>query len=97
MNGKLWPYLEVEPRKYRFRILNSSNLRAYDLKLSNGGVFHKIGTELGLLHHPVESGSFILEPAERIDLIIDFSKYKGQEITLLNTAPAPPRPALSWY
>ncbi|KAF1084437.1 Spore coat protein A [Sporotomaculum syntrophicum] len=92
VNGKIWPYLEVEPRKYRFRILNGSNLRAYDLKLSNGGVFHQIGTELGLLQHPVEIGSFVLEPAERIDLIIDFSKYKGQEITLLNTAPAPPSP-----
>ena len=92
VNGKVWPYLKVEPRKYRFRILNASNLRAYDLKLSNGGVFHQIGTDLGLLHHTVEIGSFILEPAERIDLIIDFSKYQGQEITLLNTAPAPPNP-----
>lgn len=86
VNGKAWPYLVVEPRKYRFRILNASNLRAYDLKLSNGEVFHQIGTELGLLHHPVDVSSFILEPAERIDLVIDFSKYKGQEIILENTA-----------
>jgi spore coat protein A len=92
VNGKIWPYLEVEPRKYRFRILNASNIRAYDLRLSNGGVFHQIGTELGLLHHPVDISSFILEPAERIDLVIDFSEYKGQEITLLNDSPAPPSP-----
>jgi spore coat protein A len=82
----------VEPRKYRFRILNASNLRAYDLKLSNGGVFHQIGTDLGLLHHPVDIDSFILEPAERIDLIIDFSTYKGQEIILQNVAQGPPSP-----
>ena len=44
VNGKLWPYLEVEPRKYRFRILNASNVRAYELKLSNNGVFRQIGT-----------------------------------------------------
>jgi spore coat protein A len=92
VNGKVWPYLKVEPRKYRFRILNGSNLRAYDLKLSNEGVFHQIGTDLGLLHHPVDIRSFILEPAERIDVVIDFSEYKGQEIILLNDAPAPPSP-----
>lgn len=94
VNGKIWPYMEVEPRKYRFRILNASNLRAYDLKLSNGEVFHQIGTDLGLLHHPVEINSFILEPAERIDLIVDFSKYKGEEILLENTVQGPPTPGM---
>ena len=84
VNGKLWPYLEVEPRKYRFRILNGSNLRPYELRLSNGEVFHQIGTDLSLLHHPVDISSFTLEPAERIDLIIDFSGREGEEITLLN-------------
>lgn len=92
VNGKVWPYLPVEPRKYRFRILNASNLRDYELKLSNGEVFHQIGTDLGLLHHPIEIDSFILEPAERIDLIIDFSEYKGQEIILQNVAQGPPSP-----
>lgn len=94
VNGKLWPFMEVEPRKYRFRILNGSNLRAYEFKLDNGEVFHQIGTDLGLLHHPVEIESFILEPAERMDLIIDFSKYKGQEIILQNIAPTPPSPGM---
>jgi len=92
VNGKLWPYLEVEPRKYRFRILNGSNLRPYELKLSNEGIFHQIGTDLGLLHHSVDISSFILEPAERIDLIIDFSEHKGQEITLLNNSALAPTP-----
>lgn len=93
VNGKVWPYLEVEPRKYRFRVLNASNTRGYNLKLSNGEVFHVIGNDLGLLHHTVSVDSFILEPAERMDLIIDFSKYKGQEITLQNDA-APAGPGL---
>lgn len=92
VNGKIWPYLKVEPRKYRFRILNGSNLRGYELKLSNGETFHQIGTDLGLMDHPVELDSFTLEPAERIDLIIDFSKYRGQEIILMNDSPAPPNP-----
>jgi spore coat protein A len=92
VNGKLWPYLDVEPRKYRFRLLNGSNLRAYELSLSNGEKFHQIGTDLGLLHHSIEIDSFVLEPAERIDLIIDFSKYKGQEIILVNGAGGTPPP-----
>ena len=82
----------MEPRNYRFRILNASNLRGYELRLSNGGIFYQIGTDLGLKQHPVELDSFFLEPAERIDLIIDFAKYKGQEILLMNDAPAPPNP-----
>lgn len=90
VNGKLWPFMEVEPRKYRFRILNASNGRPYIIRLSNGEPFHQIGTDLGLLHHPVEISSFILQPAERIDLIIDFSEYKGEEILLLNDALIPP-------
>lgn len=94
VNGKLWPYLVVEPRKYRFRILNASNLRAYELKLSNGEKFHVIGNDLGLLHHPVEISSFIMEPAERMDLIIDFSKYKGEEIILENIPQGPPTPGM---
>jgi spore coat protein A, manganese oxidase len=94
VNGKLWPYLNVEPRKYRFRILNASNLRAYDIRLSNGGEFCQIGTEQGLLQHPALIESFILEPAERIDLVIDFSKFKGEEIMLLNGA-VPPNTDLS--
>ena len=84
VNGKVWPYLNVEPRKYRFRILNASNVRAYGFKLSNEDVFHQIGTDLALLHHPVEIKSFFLESAERIDVVIDFSKLANQTITLIN-------------
>lgn len=89
VNGKLWPYLDVEPRKYRFRILNASNVRAYELALNNGGTFTQIGTELGLLRHPVEIDSCIIEPAERYDLVMDFSKYAGEEVILVNNQGAP--------
>jgi spore coat protein A len=94
VNGKVWPYLDVEPRKYRFRLLNASNLRGYELKLSNDCKFHQIGTDLGLLHHSIEIDSFIMEPAERMDVIIDFSEYKGQEIVLENIPAGPPSPGM---
>ena len=53
VNGKLFPYLDVEPRPYRFRVVNASNSRFYDLALANGATFHQIGTDQGLLAAPV--------------------------------------------
>ena len=38
VNGKTWPYLNVEPRQYRFRLLNGSNARFYDLTLENATI-----------------------------------------------------------
>jgi spore coat protein A, manganese oxidase len=89
VNGKVWPFLEVEPRKYRFRILNGSNARFYTLSLTSGRPFIQIGTDGGLLRTPVRVKKLVLGPAERADVIIDFSKFKGQTITLKNSAPAP--------
>ena len=57
VNGKVWPYLEVEPRKYRLRILNGSNARFYRLRLSDGRPFVQIGADQGLLSGPVEVGA----------------------------------------
>ncbi|OPJ59242.1 multicopper oxidase family protein [Clostridium oryzae] len=85
VNGKVWPYFKVEPRKYRFRILNASNTNGYVLKLSNGQSFYQIGTDGGLLGEPVKLESFPLDPAERIDVIIDFSKLKHGDTVILNT------------
>ena len=91
VNGKVWPFLEVEPRKYRFRILNGSNARFYRISLSSPSLkFTLIGTDGGLLERKVENVSQItLAPAERVDVIIDFSNHKGQSIILTNDAPAP--------
>ncbi len=89
VNGKLWPYLEVEPRKYRFRILNGSNTRGYTLSLSNGDDFIQIGTDGGLIHMPQRINSFEIEPAERMDVVVDFSNYMGKGILLLNADTSP--------
>jgi len=89
VNGKVWPYLEVEPRKYRFRILNGSNSRFYNLSLSSNQSFTQIGSDGGLLPEPVTLTQLLLAPAERADVIVDFAKYKDQFIVLKNDAPAP--------
>ncbi|MDP5275737.1 multicopper oxidase family protein [Chengkuizengella axinellae] len=87
VNGKAWPYLEVEPRKYRFRILNGSNSRYYILKLDNHQPFIQIGNDGGFLEKPVIMEEILLGPAERADVIIDFSTNQARKIVMLNLAP----------
>ena len=84
VNGKLFPYLEVEPRKYRFRILNAANARFYHLSFQNGLAFQQIGTDQGLLPAPVSCKSLMLAPGERADVVVDFSDARGERIVLKN-------------
>jgi spore coat protein A, manganese oxidase len=84
VNGKLFPFLEVEACKYRFRLLNGSNARFFYLSLSNGLEFHQIGTDLGLLPSPVSLKRLDIAPAERADLIIDFADHRGETLTLMS-------------
>jgi len=85
VNGKVWPYLDVEPRKYRFRLLNGSNSRFYNLYFSNGLRFYQIGTDTGLMERPVRANGINMDPGERADIVVDFSRYPGQTIRLLNS------------
>jgi spore coat protein A len=82
VNGKAFPYLDVEPRKYRFRVVNAANGRFFNLSLANDQKFHQIGTDQGLLPAPVELAHTLLAPAERADLVIDFSGRSGEKIVL---------------
>ncbi|HBR01969.1 MAG TPA: copper oxidase [Ruminiclostridium sp.] len=90
VNGKAWPYLEVEQRKYRFRILNASNERFYRMKLSSGQSLIQIGSDGGLLQKPAVLDEVTIAPAERIDLVVDFAgQPAGSKIVLINTARTP--------
>jgi spore coat protein A len=82
VNGMILPYLEVEPRRYRFRILNGPNSRLYHLLLNNGLPLMQIGTDQGLLPAPVEVTRLALAPAERVDVVIDFAGHQGEHIEL---------------
>ncbi len=86
VNGKLFPYLEVEPRRYRLRVLNGSNARTYHLAFANDAPFHQIGTDQGLLAAPAPLSEIDIAPAERADLIVDFSEHRGAQITLKSDA-----------
>lgn len=92
VNGKTWPYLEVEPRLYRFRVLNGCNSRFLLLRFSQPLAVAQIGTEGGFLPgKPVTQSELLLAPAERADILVDFSAFEtGQTITLLNFGPDAP-------
>jgi spore coat protein A len=101
VNGKTWPYLDVEPRRYRFRFLNGSNARFYSMRLMDpvamlpGPPIWQIGTDGGLLDTPAMIGfpnELLIAPGERADVIIDFGALPpgtGPEFILYNSARAP--------
>jgi spore coat protein A len=89
VNGKVWPFLEVEPRMYRLRFLNGCNARILCLDLS-GPRLWQIGAEGGMWDLPVPVKHLVLAPAERADVLVDFSKFAGQTLMMKNHKP--PRP-----
>jgi len=91
VNGAPWPKLEVANTRYRFRILNSSNARRYELALDPAprgeSSFVQIGSDGGLLAAAIPHSTIRIAPAERFDVIVDFSKYQpGSVVTLRNSA-----------
>jgi spore coat protein A, manganese oxidase len=89
VNGVPWPFMEVSNTRYRFRILNASNARRYGLALepnpSEGAPFVQVGSDRGLLGAPIPHRTIPIAPAERFDVLIDFSRYPlGTKVTLKN-------------
>ncbi|KAK5767356.1 hypothetical protein LTS12_002509 [Elasticomyces elasticus] len=88
VNGQPWPYMDVEPRKYRFRVFDMSLSRAYDLYFAdskgNWITFQVIGSDSGLFGSPVTTNDLVISMGERYEVVIDFSKYAGQKIVLGN-------------
>lgn len=89
VNGYVWPHADLEPRKYRLRILNGCNARILNLDL--GGLpCWQIGSEGGLFATPVPVRRVCLAPAERADLVVDFAPAAGSRLPLQNLNPPPP-------
>ncbi|KAH7352554.1 hypothetical protein KP509_19G051500 [Ceratopteris richardii] len=89
VNGKAWPYMKVERRKYRFRIINASNARFFRFALDDGSSFSQIGSDSFYLEAPIHLKSGLLAPSEIMDIVIDFSKSKKKTVILTNDAPYP--------
>ena len=81
-NGKIYPYFEVEPRRYRFRLINTANTRFFDLSLSHDQPLQQIASDQGLLPAPLQRTRVELYPAERADVVIDFSEFAGKSLQL---------------
>lgn len=93
VNGKVWPHLKVLPRLYRFRILNAANARFFNLTLSNPHLtFLQIGTDGGYVFKPMNRSALILAPAERVDVLVDFSGLAPQTVFYMNNTGAAPFP-----
>ena len=90
VNGKVWPFLDVEPRMYRFRVLNGCNARIMSLDIG-GPRMWQIGAEGGLFDVPVLVKQLVLAPAERADVLVDFTTFAGGTLVMKNHKP--PRPA----
>ncbi len=85
VNGKPDFELPVSTRAYRFRLLNGSNSRIYKIAFSNGMPLTVIGNDGGLLTKPIVKNYITLGPAERAELIVDFSgKEIGETLELVS-------------
>jgi spore coat protein A, manganese oxidase len=93
VNGKAWPKLAVDPVKYRFRVLNASDSRFYNMWLQKTDgtrvPITEIGTEDGFLNAPVTRDSLLIGCGERYDIVIDFAGLQGQSIIVMNNAGGP--------
>ncbi len=87
VNGRPQPYFQVAARKYRFRLLNAANERVFFLRLRDGGAMTQIASDGGLLEAPLPMTIVPIWPAERAEVVIDFSRYPvGSQIVLENAA-----------
>lgn len=82
VNGAYLPYHRISARRYRLRILNVSQFRAYNVHLSDGTPLVQIGTDSGLMPRPVKRRKVLLGPAERADVVVDFAGAAGKTVEL---------------
>lgn len=89
VNGKIWPFLVVDPCLYRFRVLNGCNARILSLNI-HGATITIIGSEKGFLPAPAKANKIVMAPAERYDVIVDFSALAGKTVQMKNRNPSSP-------
>jgi FtsP/CotA-like multicopper oxidase with cupredoxin domain len=89
VNGKIQPFFEVEPRRYRFRVLDSGPSRFYQLFLTDKGSntqipFHQIANDGNLLPVPIKVDNIIVAVAQRMEVVVDFSAFAGKTLYFEN-------------
>jgi len=84
VNGAVLPHHRVGAQRYRLRLLNASQFRAYNLYLTGGVKVTQIATEAGLMPKPIRRNRILLGPGERAELIVDFAGARGREVRLMS-------------
>ncbi|HLR73509.1 MAG TPA: multicopper oxidase domain-containing protein [Pseudogracilibacillus sp.] len=84
VNGAVNPFLEVPRGMMRLRLLNGSNASVYELNFNNHQSFHQIASDGGFLEKPEKMDKIVLGPAERAEILVDFSDLKKGEAVQLN-------------
>jgi bilirubin oxidase len=98
VNGVTWPVLPVEPRRYRFRLLNACNDRTLIFKIVSDPLaprpvapqlpLWQIGSDGGFLPHPEQLDQVLVAPSERADVVVDFTGLPvGTTLHLINEGP----------
>jgi spore coat protein A len=88
VNGKSWPYMNVEPKRYTFLFINGSNARTYEMSLP--APMWVIGTDGGYLDAPVPVQKLVMMSGERYWVIVDFAGIPpGRRLLLKNSAKTP--------
>lgn len=96
VNGNTWPFQVVEQRRYRLRFLNGCDSRFLILDFANipGIEVWQIGNEGGFLAAPVNLAAnnykLLMGPAERADVIVDFTNVALGNYVLGNVGPDEP-------
>ncbi|OJF10167.1 multicopper oxidase family protein [Couchioplanes caeruleus] len=88
-NGRPQPYFPVAARRYRFRLLNGSNLRSFVLRLGAGEEMAQIGTDGGLLGAPATTREIRISPGERVEVVVDFTGREGSQVILADDHAGP--------
>lgn len=91
VDGQSWPFVTVEPRQYRFRLLNASKIHIFRIFLVTDShpswrlAFAAVGIDSGLTSHPVYTNSVVVAVGERYDVVNDFSPYARRNLTMMGS------------
>lgn len=86
INGTLDPHLEVPAQVVRFRVVNGSGARVYNLGFDDNRMYQQIGSDGGLLSAPVALNRIRLAPGERAEFLVDLGSDENQTLELVNYA-----------
>jgi len=82
-NGTINPYLDVQAKELRLRLLNGSNSSVYTLAFNDNHIFKQIATDNSLLESPVNLSAIRLSPGERAEIVVDLTADEDKTLSLI--------------